>query len=161
MSRVQPIPEGFHSLTPYLYIRNAADAIEFYKRAFGAKERYRLPGPDQKSIGHAELQIGNSIFMISDENPEWGHKSPQTLDGSPIGLALYVTDCDDTFQRAVGAGASSKRPPRDEFWGDRAGSVTDPFGFEWMILTHQEDLEPDEIQRRASEAFEKMTAQKT
>jgi PhnB protein len=154
-SKTKPIPDGYHSVTPYLITRNAAQAIEFYKRAFGAQERGTLPMPDGK-IGHAELQIGNSFVMLSDEFPQMGQQSPQSLNGSPVGLALYVENVDEVFNRAVKAGATVKDPVSDKFWGDRAGSIIDPFGHKWTILTHQEDVSIPEMQKR----MEKMFSQK-
>ncbi len=151
-TKVKPIPEGFHSVTPYLTVRNAAQAIEFYKRAFGAQERYRLPMSDGK-IGHAELLIGNSIIMLGDESPECGHLSPQTLNGSAVGFALYVEDVDTAFERAMRAGATVQEPLTNKFWGDRAGSLIDPFGHKWMLLTHVEDVSPDEMKSRMEKAF--------
>ena len=154
-AKVKPIPDGFHSVTPYLTVRNAAQAIEFYKRAFGAQERVRLPGPDGK-VAHAEIMIGNSIVMLGDECPEMGNQSPQSLHGSTVGLAVYVENVDEVFNRAVKAGAAVKEALSDKFWGDRAGSVTDPFGHKWTILTHKEEVSPQEMQKR----MEKMFAQK-
>ena len=145
---VKPIPEGYHTLTPYLTIRGAGQAIDFYKRAFGARERMRMPAPDGK-VMHAEIQIGDSILMVSDEFPEMGSKSPQTLGGSPGSIFLYVDDVDKTFQRAVDAGAQPRMAVADMFWGDRFGRLVDPFGHEWGIATHKEDLTPEEIARRA------------
>ena len=151
-TKVNPRPDGFHAVTPYLTVKNASEALEFYKRAFGARERMRMPTPDGK-IAHAELQIADSIVMMGEECPEHGSQSPQTLEGSPVGLALYVENVDDVFNRAVDAGASSKEPVTDKFWGDRVGSLTDPFGHRWMILTHIEDVPPDEMKKRMEEAF--------
>jgi PhnB protein len=151
-TKAKPIPDGFHTITPYLSVKNGAQAIEFYKKAFGAQERYRLPmGPDK--IGHSELVIGNSIFMLADEFPEHGSKSPQSLNGSPVGLALYVENVDQAFDRAIKAGATVKEPVSDKFWGDRAGSLTDPFGHKWTLLTHIEDVSPDEMKRRMEKLF--------
>ena len=127
-TQVKPIPEGFHSVTPYLSISGAAKAIEFYKKAFGAQERNRMDGPDGKSVAHAEISIGNSIIMLSNEMPQHGNKSPATLKGTPIKLAVYVQDCDAVFKRAVDAGATVTMPMADQFYGDRAGGVQDPFG---------------------------------
>ena len=149
---VKPIPDGYTTVTPYLTIRNAARAIEFYKRAFGAQERSRMPMPDGK-IGHAELTIGNSIIMLGDESPDCGNLSPQTLKGSPVGFALYVADVDHSFQRAVDAGATVKEPVTDKFWGDRAGTVVDPFGHKWTLLTHTEDVTPQEMKKRMDQFF--------
>ena len=150
--KVKAIPDGYHSVTPYLTTRHAAKAIAFYDRAFGAQTRSILPMPDGK-IGHAELLIGNSIVMLADEFPEHGNKSPEALNGSPVGLAIYVDDVDEVFNRAVQAGATVKEPVSDKFWGDRAGSVTDPFGHKWTILTHQEDVSIDEMKRRMDAMF--------
>jgi PhnB protein len=144
---VKTIPEGYHTVTPYLTIRGAARAIDFYKRAFGAEETMRMPGPGER-IMHAEIRIGDSPVMISDEMPEMGNKSPQTLGGVPGYLFLYVNDVDRAFQRAVDAGAQVKMVPTDMFWGDRYGRLVDPFGHEWGLATHKEDLTPEEIARR-------------
>jgi PhnB protein len=149
----KPIPDGYHTVTPYLTVRDAAKAIEFYKRAFGAQERGILPMPGGK-IGHAELMIGNSIVMLGDEMPNC-NQSPQTLNGSPVGLAVYVENADEVFNRAVKAGATVKEPVSDKFWGDRAGSVTDPFGHNWTILTHKEDVSIDEMKKRMENMFAK------
>jgi PhnB protein len=151
-TNVKPIPDGFHAVTPYLTVNDAGRSIEFYKRAFGARERVRMPMPDGK-VAHAELQIGDSIIMLGEECPEHGAVSPQTLEGSPVGLAFYVEDVDKTFDRAVDAGATAKEAPEDKFWGDRAASITDPFGHKWMLLTHLEDVPPDEMKKRMAEAF--------
>ena len=151
---VKPIPEGYHTVSPYLVIKNAAAAIEFYKKAFGARERGRMSGPDGRLM-HAEIQIGDSIVMIHNEMLEYGSKSPQTLGGSPINLFLYVPDADASFQQAVSAGAQVTMPLADMFWGDRYGKLVDPFGHEWSIATHKEDLTPEEIERRGREAMSK------
>jgi PhnB protein len=150
--QLRPIPEGYHSVTPYLVVRQAANAIDFYKKAFGAAETYRLAGPDG-AIAHAEIRIGNSPIMLCDENPKMGARSPQALGGSPANLLLYVEDVDAAFRKAVGAGATATMPPQDMFWGDRYGKLADPFGHEWSIATHIEDLSPDQIQERAQAAF--------
>ncbi|MDB6169897.1 MAG: glyoxalase [Verrucomicrobia bacterium] len=147
-TKVQPIPEGFHSVTPYLSITGAADALEFYKKAFNAQERFRMPGPDGKTIGHAEIVIGNSIIMLADEFPGCGSPSPKTLSGSPVGLVVYVEDADAMFHQAVAAGATVFEPLTDKFYGDRSGSVVDPFGYKWSFMTHQEDVSPEEVARR-------------
>lgn len=160
MDKVNFMQEGFHSVTPYLSVRGAAAAIEFYKDVFEARERYRLPGPDGKTIGHAEIMIGYSIFMLADEMPEYGNKSPHTLNGTPINLAVYVPNADEYFKRAVDAGAKVIRPVTDQFYGDRSGCVKDPFGFSWSIMTHIEDVSPEEIARRLPAEYEKMAAQK-
>jgi PhnB protein len=151
-NRGRPVPEGFHTLTPYLVIAGASRAIDFYKQAFGAKERFRMPGPDGR-IMHAELQVGDSRLLLCDEMPEMGGRSPQTLKGSPVSLFLYVPDVDATFKQAVAAGAQEKAPVSDMFWGDRWGAVVDPFGHEWQIATHKEDLSPEEMGKRAAAAF--------
>jgi len=146
------IPEGFHTVTPYLTVKDVKRAIDFYKRAFGARERVIMPMPDGK-IGHAEVQIADSIIMLGEECPEHEAVSPQTLEGSPVGLALYVENVDSAFNRAVEAGATVKEAVSDKFWGDRAGSLTDPFGHKWMLLTHVEDVSPAEMKERMAEAF--------
>ncbi|HEX6985555.1 MAG TPA: VOC family protein [Planctomycetaceae bacterium] len=143
----KPIPDGYHSVTPYLICRNAAAAIEFYKKAFGATELVRLPGPGG-SVMHAEVKIGDSPVMLADENPGWGAKSPESYGGSPASLMIYVDDCDAVFDRAVAAGATVKRPVADQFYGDRCGTLVDPFGHTWSIATHVEDVSPEEINRR-------------
>ena len=151
-------PEGFHSVTPYIAIRGAAEAIAFYVKAFGATERYRLPGPDGKSVGHAEIVIGDSIIMLSDEAPQQGAVSPQTLNGSPVNFAVYVLDVDSAFQRALDAGAKEVRAVADQFYGDRAGCLIDPFGHRWTLMTHKEEVSPEEIDRRLAEMYAKMAA---
>jgi PhnB protein len=151
-SNVKFIPDGFHSVTPYLTVSNGMEAIEFYKRAFGARERVRMATPDGK-LGHAELQIGNSIIMLGEECPERGTTSPQTLQGTAAGFAVYVENVDAAFERAVDAGASVTEPVNEKFWGDRAGSVQDPFGHKWTLLTHIEDVPPEEMKKRMAEAF--------
>lgn len=155
---VKPIPDGFHSVTPYLAIKGAAAAIEFYKQAFGAQERCRLPSPDGKGIGHAEILIGDSIVMLSDEFPEYGKLSPQTIKGSPVTLTLYVEDVDAVYQQAVAAGATAVQPVADKFYGDRSGCLKDPFGYDWMVMTHKEDVSSEEMDRRLKEFYAKMAA---
>ena len=157
-AKVNPIPEGYRTVTPYLIIRDAARAIEFYVKAFGAKEVMRMPLPDGK-LAHAEIQIGDSMIMMADENPEWGARSPQALNGTPVGVFLYVPDVDATFQRAVDAGATPTMPPSDMFWGDRYGKLKDPFGHEWSVGTHVEDVPPEEMGKR-QEAYFAQTAPK-
>lgn len=149
MSKVNPIPDGYHSITPYLAVRQAAKAIEFYKKAFGAEELFRIPMPGD-TIGHAELKIGDSIFMLSDENLEWGNLSPLALKGTPVFLNLYVNDCDAVIDRAVKAGATLVMAASDQFYGDRNGRITDPFGHHWIVGTHKEDLTPEQIAERAA-----------
>jgi PhnB protein len=146
-TKIKPIPDGYHTLTTYLVVRGAADALEFYKKAFTATELSRLNTPDGK-IAHAEFKIGDSIFMISDENPQCTDMSPETLGGSPVKLFLYVTDVDTTFANAIKAGAKETMPPGNQFWGDRMGAVTDPFGHLWLIATHIEDVDPSELQSK-------------
>lgn len=146
-TKIKPIPDGFHALTPYLTVRGASDAIEYYKKVFGATELFRLNMPDGK-VGHSEFKIGDSIFMISDENPECGSASPETLKGSPVALYLYVADVDSTFSEAVKAGAKEAMPVANQFWGDRMGKIVDPFGHQWLLATHVEDVDPSEFQSR-------------
>lgn len=146
------IPQGYHTATPYLIIKDAANAIEFYKKAFGATELMRMPGPGGK-IMHAEIKIGDSPFMISEEMPERGTKSPQTLGGSPVSIFLYVEDVDALAARATAAGAKTQMPVQDQFWGDRYGSLVDPFGHVWGIATHKEDVAPEEMKKRAAAAM--------
>jgi PhnB protein len=148
---VKAIPEGHHAVTPYLCIKGAASALEFYKQAFDATELMRLVQPDGR-IGHSEIRIGDSVIMLSDEFPEIGARSPQTTGGSPVTIHLYVEDVDAVFNQAVAAGAKAKRPVADQFYGDRMGGVEDPFGYTWWIATHKEDLSSEEIQRRAAAA---------
>jgi PhnB protein len=153
-AQVKKIPEGYHSVTPYLVVGNAARAIDFYKRAFGAKELVRMDAPGGK-IGHAELKIGDSMIMISDEM--MGNRSPEKLGGSPVSIFLYVEDVDSVFNQAVQAGAKSDAPPADMFWGDRFGKLTDPFGHSWALATHIEDVAPAEMKKRAQAAMAQMT----
>jgi PhnB protein len=147
----KPIPEGYHSITPYLIIRGAAEAIEFYKKAFGATEMFRFPAPGGK-IGHAEIKIGDSPIMLADEFADMGYKGPESLGGSPVSIMLYVEDVDTVFNRAVDAGASVKEALQDKFYGDRMGSLVDPFGHRWHIGTHKEDVSMEEMERRAKSA---------
>lgn len=150
MGNVRPIPEGYHTLTPYLYVKDAAKAIDFYTRAFGAKETVRMPGPNG-TIGHAEVKIGSSMLMLADEDPERGIRSPKALGGVPFNMVLYMEDVDTVFERAVSAGATVMRPIKDEWYGERVGTVVDPFGFEWSLMMHVEDVSPEEMGRRAAE----------
>ena len=145
---VKPIPEGYHSVTPYLIIGGAAKAIDFYKKAFGATELMRFPTPDGK-VGHAEIKIGDSAVMLADEYPEMGYKGPPALGGSPVSIMLYVEDVDSIFKRAVAAGATVKEAVQDKFYGDRGGTLIDPFGHIWHIATHKEDVSLEEMERRA------------
>lgn len=153
---VKPIPEGYHTITPFLTVRGADRAIDFYRRAFGAEELGRMHGPDGKTVMHAELKIGNSRFFLCDEVPGMDCRSPETLGGSPTGIYLYVRDVDAAFRRAVDAGANVKRPLEDMFWGDRTGSVLDPFGYTWDLATRREEVSPEEMKRRGEEFFKRM-----
>jgi PhnB protein len=152
---VKAIPDGYHTLTPYMTVRDAARAIEFYKQAFGAKERGVMKGPDGK-IMHAELIIGDSIFMLADEFPEFGSMSPLSTGGSGMGLHIYVEDVDSAFDRAVKAGAGVDMPVSDMFWGDRYGKVHDPFGHRWSIATHKADLSADDMKKGMDEMMANM-----
>lgn len=143
---VQAIPQGYHTLTPFMTVRDAARAIEFYKQAFGATERGIMKAPDGK-VMHAELIIGDSIFMLSDEFPQFGALSPQSIGGSGMGLHIYVEDVDSAFDRAVKAGANVEMPVSDMFWGDRYGKLADPFGHKWSIATHKRDMSPEEMDK--------------
>lgn len=156
-ANVNPIPEGFHTVTPHMVVRNASGAIDFYKKAFGAEEIMRMPAPDGKGIMHAELKIGNSILMIVDEMPQMEQwVSPQKLSGTTVALSIYCEDADALYQRAIDAGAKESMKPMDAFWGDRYSKVTDPFGHKWEICTHKEDLSPEEIGKRAEAFFAQM-----
>lgn len=144
---VKPVPEGYHTVTPYLIVHDAGRAIAFYKQAFGATERMRFEMPGGK-IGHAEVQIGDSVVMLADEFPEMGARSPQSIGGSPVGICLYVEDVDSVFNQATRAGAEVVRPLADQFYGDRSATLKDPFGHQWTIATHKEDVSPEEMKRR-------------
>lgn len=146
---VRPIPDGYTTVTPYLVVRGADRAIDFYKKAFGAKELFRME--EKGRIGHAEIQIGNARIMLADEVPEAGYKSAQTLGGSPVSLLLYVENCDVSFAQAVAAGAKVTREVQNQFYGDRMGGVQDPFGLTWYISTHVEDVSAEELDRRAKQ----------
>ena len=145
--KVKPIPENYHRVTPYLVVDGAAEAIDFYSRVFGATEVMRMPAPGNK-IGHAEIKVGDSVVMLADAVAGMGHKSPKTLGGSPVSLLLYVEDTDTTVKRAVENGAKLSRPVEDQFYGDRMGTVEDPFGHVWHVATHVEDVSPEEMKRR-------------
>ena len=147
-------PEGYHTVNPYLIVNDGARAIEFYKKAFGAKEVMRMAGPDGR-IGHAEIQVGDSRVCLADEHPEMGARSPHTIGGSPVSFLVYVPDVDKTVEQAVAAGATLKRAVADQFYGDRVGGVEDPFGHAWYLATHKEDVAPDELERRAAAMAEK------
>ena len=150
----KPIPDGYQSVTPYLIVNGAAKAIDYYVRGLGAVERMRMPGPDGK-VMHAEVQIGDSVIMLADEFPDFGAVSPQALSGTPVGLCLYVEDVDALFQRAIKAGGKVERPVQDQFYGDRSGTLVDPFGHKWTIATHKEDLTPEEMNRRHEAMMQK------
>jgi PhnB protein len=148
------IPDGYHSITPYLIVKGAAAAIDFYKRALGATELMRMPTPDGR-IGHAELRIGNSPIMLADEHPEMGHRGPHSLGGAAVSLVVYVEQVDEVFKRAVASGAKELQPIKDQFYGDRSGTLQDPFGHTWTVATHIEDVPPDELRRRAEKFMQK------
>jgi PhnB protein len=154
---VEPIPEGYHAVTPYLTVDDAAAAIEYYKRAFGAKERVRMDAPGGK-IGHAELEIGDSLVMLSDALPQFRTRSPKELGGTSAGVFLYVEDVDEVVRQAVDAGATVTMEIEDQFWGDRFGIVQDPFGHLWSIATHVEDVPPEEMEERAKAAMAAMSS---
>lgn len=156
----QPIPPGFHTVTPSLIVRNAAEAIEFYKKALGAEERMRMQGPDGL-IGHAELKIGDSIIFLTDESPAMSLKSPQTLGGTASNLYLYLEDVDKAFQRAVDAGGKATMPVTDMFWGDRFGNFVDPYGHSWGLSTHTKDMTREEIEESAKQFHAQMAQKKT
>lgn len=150
MADVKPIPEGYHSVTPYLIIKGAADAIEYYKKAFGATELFRMDHGGK--IGHAEIKIGDSPIMLADEFPEMGHRSPKALGGSPVGIMIYVDDVDTIYKKAIEAGGVEVKPLQDQFYGDRSGTLTDPFGHVWTVATHKEDVSSEEMDRRLAAA---------
>lgn len=153
------IPDGYHSVTPYLIVNGAADAIDFYRQAFGAEEVLRMPIPGDERLGHAEIRIGDSVIMLSDEWPDYGMLGPKARGGPTSSLMIYVEDCDARFEQAVAAGASVERPVEDQFYGDRSGTLIDPFGHRWTISTHKEDLSEDELQRRMAEYAESRKAE--
>ena len=148
---VQPIPEGYPRFTPYLIVDGAAAAIDFYMSVLGAAERMRMAGPEGK-VGHAELELGNSVIMLADEHPELGARGPRSVGGTPVTLHVYVEDVDRVFERAIEAGAKSLRPVEDQFYGHRRGCFEDPFGHQWEVATHVEDVPPEEMSRRMAEA---------
>ena len=152
MADVKPIPDGYPQVTPYLCVDDAKAAIEFYSKVLGADERMHMPGPDGK-IGHAELQLGESLIMLSDEFPEMGVRSPKAVGGTPVMISVYVEDADAVFDAAVAAGATALRPVEDQFYGDRTGQFEDPFGHRWSVATHVEDVPPDEMEKRAAAAM--------
>ena len=152
----KPIPDGYRTATPYLIVKGAAEAIEFYKRAFGATELLRMADPNGR-VGHAEIRIGDSVIMLADEYPEMGHRGPRSLGGSSVSILLYLEDVDAVFERALKAGARAQRPVQNQFYGDRSGTLEDPFGHVWTIATHVEDVPEEELKRRA-EAVMKSSA---
>lgn len=152
MASVKPIPDEYPRVTPYLAVDGASAAIEFYTTVLGATERMRMPAPGDR-VGHAELQIGDSMIMLADEFPEMGNKGPKTIGGSPVTLSVYVEDVDAVFAKALEAGATSLRDVEDQFYGDRSGQFEDPFGHRWSVSTHVEDVPPDEMERRAAAAM--------
>ncbi len=154
---VSPIPEGYHSVSPALAVDGAAEAIEFYKRAFGAKERFSMPGPEGM-IAHAELQIGDSVVMLSDPFPHSTVRPPRELGGTSVGIFVYVEDVDAVFEQAVKEGATVTMALEDMFWGDRFGSVTDPYGHSWSLATHVEDVPPEEMEERSKQAMAAMSS---
>jgi len=145
------IPDGYRTATPYLIVKGAADAIEFYKRAFGATEILRMADP-QGRVGHAEIKIGDSVIMLADEHPAMGYRGPRSLGGSSVSILLYLEDVDGVFERALKAGAKAQRPVANQFYGDRSGTLEDPFGHVWTVATHVEDVAPEEMKRRAEAA---------
>ena len=151
---VKAKPDGYHSVAPYLIVRGGAAAIDYYKKALGAEELFRMPGPGG-TIGHAEIRIGDSIVMLADEPPGGEWRSPQSLGGSPVGLLIYVEDVDTRFNQALAAGGKVIKPLADQFYGDRSGTLQDPFGHQWTIATHVEDLSPEEMKRRMDEMKKK------
>jgi PhnB protein len=158
MNRIKPIPNGFHTLTPHLVVKGASQAIEFYKKAFGAEELGRMAGPDGKSLMHADLKIGDSHVFLVDEFPEMDCRGPESIGGTPVTIHVYVEDVDAAFGKAVAAGAQVRMPLADMFWGDRYGVLTDPFGHSWSMASHKEDLTPEEIAKRAPAPCEGATA---
>jgi PhnB protein len=156
----KPIPDGYRTATPYLIVKGAAEAIEFYKRAFGATEMLRMADPQGK-VGHAEIKIGDSVIMLADEHPAMGYRGPRSLGGSSVSILLYLEDVDGVFERAVKAGAKAQRPVMNQFYGDRSGTLEDPFGHVWTVATHVEDVAPEEMQRRAQAAMKSASSAAT
>ncbi|MGA2202743.1 MAG: VOC family protein [Terriglobales bacterium] len=153
MKKVRYIPKGYNSVTPYLVVKGAAQAIEYYKKVFGATEILRMAGPDGR-VGHAELQVGSSRIMLADENPQMGYRSAESIGASPVSLLVYIRDCDKVVERAVAGGAKLLKPVQDQFYGDRSGFIQDPFGHQWGIATHIEDVSPEEMDERAKKAMQ-------
>ena len=150
MAKVKPIPAGYHSVTPYLIIKGAADAIDFYKKAFGATELFRME--HEGKVGHAEIKIGDSPIMLADEHPGMGYVSPKTLGGTPVSLMIYVENVDKIYNQAVKSGGEEVKPLQDQFYGDRSGTLKDPFGHVWTVATHKEDVSPEEMDKRIAAA---------
>ena len=150
MANVKPIPEGYHSVTPYLVMKGAAEAIDFYKKAFGAVELFRME--HEGKIGHAEIKIGDSPLMLADENQEMGYQGPESLGGTPVSLMIYVDDVDQIYPQAISAGGTELKPLQDWFYGDRSGTLKDPFGHVWTVSTHKEDVTPEEMDKRLAAA---------
>ena len=157
MANVNPIPQGYHEVTPYLFIKGAADAIEYYKKVFGATERMRMPGPNGR-VMHAEIEIGDSIVMLADEHPQMGARSPQTIGGTACSLHVYVRDVDTVVKNAVDSGAQLARPVENQFYGDRSGTIIDPFGHMWSVATHIEDVAPEEMRKRMAKMTQSANA---
>jgi uncharacterized glyoxalase superfamily protein PhnB len=160
VAKVKPIPDGLHTVIPYLVLNDSSEAIAFYKKAFGATEVVRMPGPGGHGVMHAELKIGDSMLFLADEFPGMGNPSPKKLGGTPVGIHLNVEDVDAVFARALAAGATAVMPPADMFWGDRFGKLTDPFGHSWSLSTHIEDVTAEEVGRRAEACFAQMAKHK-
>lgn len=156
MNQIEKIPKDYHSITPVLIVKNGDEAIEFYKKGFGVQEQGRMKGPDGR-VAHAELKLGDSVFMLSDEYPEMDCHSPKTIGGSPVSMYVYVDDVDSFFDKAISAGAKVLDPIKDQFWGDRHGRLEDPFGHLWSIATHKKDLSEDEMKKAAEAAFSQMS----
>jgi len=152
MANVKPIPDGYPQVIPYLAVDGGNDAIDFYTKVLGARERMRMPAPEGK-IGHAELEIGDSVIMLADEFPDMGHRGPKALGGTPVTISVYVEDVDGVFERALQEGAKELRGVEDQFYGDRSGQFEDPFGHRWSVATHVEDVPPTEMEKRAAEAM--------
>lgn len=150
--KVKPIPDGYRTVAPYLFVSDGNAAIEYYKKAFGATERMRLPGPGG-AVMHAELQMGDSVVMLSQEMPQMGHKGPKLLGGTPVMIAMYVENVDEVFKKAIAAGGKELSPVQNQFYGDRSGGLTDPFGHQWHLATHIEDVSPEEMIKRSQKMF--------
>lgn len=156
MKEIEKIPKDYHSITPVLIVKNGDEAIEFYKNGFGVEERCRMKAPDGR-VAHAELKLGDSVFMLSDEYPEMKCLSPKTIGGSPVSMYVYVDDVDSIFNKAISSGAKVLDPVKDQFWGDRQGRLEDPFGHLWSIATHKKDLSEEEMKKAAEAAFSQMS----